>query len=1101
MAKRMISIIPGGCLQFVDASVDLSEGALSRLRKPFREEPGNDAHNQAPAQNQYPGQNPNPQDMQGRSAWNLYPLVWDAGLQQHVHRINQQPAELSYEVDAKQAFSLFDGQWIPVPFLCLKPERWDDQEQKFERGPSNWARIRVKRRAPETRSPESRSPETRTSEGHASNPNFSQVNLSTSAINGEHSENNSEKGQSNLKPTADASDEQHIYDITLAFDTTVETRQAGSQTYHALSRENVAENGLFRFAHHERDNAWFLNEGWVDAWLEGTYNTFRQMHPKFKLIRAASFASPTMEYMACYLTLLEALHLAGVFPDIKVSDPGHVAPIGVDLVLDLGNSRMTGLLVETIPQRPTSLNDSYLLQIRDLSSPEKFYAEPIETRVEFSEVTFGNTRLSARSGRQTPAFIWPSPVRVGPEAARLCAQAKGAEGSTGMSSPKRYLWDERPRMQQWRYNGEYADGQIEPPVTRGVFIQHVNKEGTPLSCLTSANKIRYPSLRNQQDEVAFEARFTRSSLMMFLISEVIMQALVTINSPQVRGGREYPDIPRHLQRIILTVPTAMPIAEQKIYQRWANWAVGLVWDCLGWNNWYQHKPRLNQPSPHAGSSGAYANKDYRTSPEVRCDWDEATCTQIVYLYNELAEKFQGDATQLFNIMGRVRTGYSGPSLRVASIDMGGGTTDLSITTYEVLGGESTSARIKPNLEFRDGFNIAGDDILNAVIKTHVLGAIRNSLQNSGVPDVRNLLGSLFKDSPGQTQQDRMLRGQWIRQIAMPVGLGILEAYEKANLQAGNASFTCKIGNFLKARGLPDQKVIAYVEKPLQEAQKRAGVEAVGLLDFELTLNLHEVDRTVRQTIGQILADLCEVVHMYGCDLLLLTGRPSCWPAMADAPLAKLPLPPDRIIPMHEYRVGNWYPFANSMGSIEDPKTTVVVGAIICALSEGHLEGFSFDTTSLRLKSTARYIGELDKNGQLLPARVWFEADVDNPNEVELKRTVEFNTPMAVGFRQLAASRWTTTRLYSLEYANQEAIARAKNTRPYKLTLSFTMREIDQEAAIMMGEDHIERDEGELSITEVERNDGSSGQGDIVIRLQTLSEEEGYWLDTGLLENI
>lgn len=1098
MAKRMISIIPGGCLQFVDASVNLQEGPLSRLRKPFREEPRSDAHNyqhpsqsQHPGQNQYPGQQQaayteqagdNPQQgTQGRIAWNLYPLLWDAGLQQHVHRLNYQPAELSYEVDAKQAFSLFDGQWIPVPFLCLKPERWDDQEQKFERGPSNWARIRVKRRNSEELDP---------------NPNTVQANL-----NGAMGTHSAAESSSTIKFNPEAGEESHIYDITLVFDTTVEARQAGNQTYYALSQENVAKNALFRFAHHERDNAWFLNEGWVDAWLEGNYNSFRQRHPKFKLSRAASFTTPTMEYMACYLTLLEALHLAGVFPDIKVSDPGHVAPIGVDLVLDLGNSRMTGLLVETIPQRPTSLNDSYLLQIRDLSSPENLYAEPIETRVEFSEVTFGNTRLSARSGRQTPAFVWPSPVRVGPEASRLCAQARGAEGNTDMSSPKRYLWDERPRMQQWRYNGEYADGQIEPPVTRGVFIQYVNKEGTPLSCLTPANKLRYPSLRNQKDEVAFEARFTRSSLMMFLISEVIMQALVTINSPQVRGGREYPDIPRHLQRIILTVPIAMPIAEQKTYQRWANWAVGLVWDCLGWSKWYKNNPEANISSHQDAHSRAYANKDYRTSPEVRCDWDEATCTQIVYLYNELAEKFQGDAGQLFNMMGRVRTGYNGSSLRIASIDMGGGTTDLSITTYEMLGGESTSARIKPSLEFRDGFNIAGDDILNAVIKTHVLGAIRNSLQNSGVPDARNLLGSLFKDSPGQTQQDRMLRGQWVRQIGMPVGLGILEAYEKANLESGSASFTCKMGDFFKARGLPSQKVIAYVEKPMQEALVKVGEKPIKLLDFELTLNLHEVDRTVRQTVGQILADLCEVVHLYGCDLLLLTGRPSCWPAMADAPLAKLPLPPGRIIPMHEYRVGNWYPFANSMGSIEDPKTTVVVGAIICALSEGHLEGFSFDTTSLRLKSTARYIGELDKNGQLLPARVWFEPDVDNPNEVELERTVEFNTPMAVGFRQLSASRWTTTRLYSLEYANQEAIARAKNTRPYKLTLSFTMREIDPEAAIMMGEDHIQRDEGELSITEVERSDGSSGQGDIIIRLQTLSEEEGYWLDTGLLENI
>ena len=43
-------------------------------------------------------------------------------------------------------------------------------------------------------------------------------------------------------------------------------------------------------------------------------------------------------------------------------------------------------------------------------------------------------------------------MRIGPEAARLATQAVCAEGTTGMSSPKRYLWDERPWQQSWRYN-------------------------------------------------------------------------------------------------------------------------------------------------------------------------------------------------------------------------------------------------------------------------------------------------------------------------------------------------------------------------------------------------------------------------------------------------------------------------------------------------------------------------------------------------------------------------------------------------------------------------------------------------------------------------
>lgn len=145
-------------------------------------------------------------------------------------------------------------------------------------------------------------------------------------------------------------------------------------------------------------------------------------------------------------------------------------------------------------------------------------------------------------------------VRVGPEAARLAQHSVGAEGNTGMSSPKRYLWDESPRAQQWRFNAWGTGSELEPPVTRGVFIQQINREGTPLCCFDDPGLSPRPKiLRTQQPEVAFEAHFTRSSTMMFLLSEIIMHALATINSPAQRGEREQPDVPRppqadHLHR-------------------------------------------------------------------------------------------------------------------------------------------------------------------------------------------------------------------------------------------------------------------------------------------------------------------------------------------------------------------------------------------------------------------------------------------------------------------------------------------------------------------------------------------------------------------------
>ena len=60
----------------------------------------------------------------------------------------------------------------------------------------------------------------------------------------------------------------------------------------------------------------------------------------------------------------------------------------------------------------------------------------------------------------------------------------------------------------------------------------------------------------------------------------------------------------------------------------------------------------------------------------------------------------------------------------------------------------------------------------------------------------------------------------------------------------------------------------------------------------------------------------------GCDWLLLSGRPSRLRAVADMVLAKMPVPPHRIVGMHRYAVGGWYPFRDSAGRVEDPKTYV-----------------------------------------------------------------------------------------------------------------------------------------------------------------------------------
>lgn len=1028
--KDAISLIPGGCPQFLDF-----EAVCPGLRRVFEEERLQEG---------------------AETKVHLHAFRKDEdGDLVDVLDPSRKTRGNEYTINEEKALEPWLERWLPIPFLRTREQKWEDGESRFEYGPTNWARAWISRRpgAAEGEAPSIR--------------------------------------------------------VVLAFDMQVEKRQ--DDAYAALSPQDVDANAHFRLAWRFRDNAWFLNEGWVNAWLRELWDDWQRRQK-----RRRSEDAPELEHLARYLAALDALNQLIQGREVYVINPARQRPVEVDLVLDIGNSRTTGILVETQAQQATNLNNGYLLQLRDLDRPDHIYTDPFETRVEFSEASFGNDALSRRAGRRTSAFAWPSPVRIGPEAARLSTFSRCAAGTTGMSSPKRYLWDERNWVQSWRFNTQGKGG--DPYVTRGPLAQLINSSGTPL-CYVGKKSFRgNKSLRNddQAQFSAFESLFTRSSLMMFLLVEILHQALLTINSPGQRIQKGSPDVPRRLRQVIFTVPAGMPIAEQKIYRSWTEGAVRVLWDALGWQDFY-HEERKSGP--------AERGSDYRDSPQVRCNWDEATCTQLVYIYNEITRKFRGDAQMFCSLAGRLRPEYGGrPGVRVAAIDIGGGTTDLSITTFTLDSDEGSSPRIGPHPEFHDGFNIAGDDVLQAVVRNHVLTALADALGAAGLPNPREAVLKLFgKDDMNSSEEDRNQRIQFIRQVAVPVALTVLSLYEKADLRAGSGSTSFRFGDVFRSlppaeaassgaaetgqEGAQPGKTLEEWPAPGENALKyiteyvrSRGCEDFDVLETPIRVDPRRVDETVRTVLGDVLANLCEVIQRYDCDALLLTGRPSRWQGVVDTVYSLLPVPPDRILPMGEYRIKGWYPFADALGRMSDPKTTVVVGAILCALAEGQLEGFSFDTAPLTLASTARYIGEMENDGQIKTPKVWFTMSPEKGKPELKQHTIQFGGPIAVGFRQLEAERWTTTRFYVLEFASEDMHRKFKSRLPFTLDVSYRSGEGDADAE---GKENVQ-DEGEIRIEKIGLSNppdeiaGDDKKAPLQFRLQTLPLNEGFWLDTGII---
>jgi hypothetical protein len=911
------------------------------------------------------------------------------------------PDEETYAISRAMAFEAFFSQWIPLPYLRVdEPTAQSDDVRHF--GPTNWARIRI-------------------------------------------------------VPLAAPDEDGNTHGVVLAFDTAL--RESRLNPFPSLSPEESRRGSTFAMRHMRDTISWFLNQEWLATWLREVTLEFLRRGWKG---RGEPPQGRPCEHFARYLAFLEIIAEAELLPAVKlidvVSETVPYQPIPVDLVLDIGNSRTCGVLVEG--GTGAALNNSFPLRLRDIEQPHIFYERPFESRVEFALASFGRDALSRRSGANV--FQWPSPIRVGPEAMRLAAAARGNQGATGLSSPKRYLWDERPTAQVWRSNGiDPTDGvTVEPPVT-GAFMRQVSQDG---EVLRARRRGRRGDLAPAQ-----RANFSRSSLMTFLLTEVLLHALSQINSVQARYGRSFPEVPRRLGRVLLTVPPAMPLPEQRIFRDRAQAACRLAWDLLGWTTPGRHVP---------------------AEPRVVSNLDEATATQLVFLYTEVSQRLRGDPSSFFELTGRRRPARYGdtPSLRVASIDIGGGTTDLMICTYVSRHGQE----ITPDQNFREGFRLAGDEILRDVIESLVLPQLESALAIAGALDAKALLQQLLGGERGnQTELERHLQRQFVSQVLEPLGLAIIHAYEGVTDRHANEILRAPLGELLKGRLI--EAPIAY----FQRQAERAGATGFAPMAFEIIAKAEEVDRSVKQAIGETLGFLCEVVHAFECDWLLVSGRPSRLRAVMDTLIARLPLPPHRIVGMHNYVAGGWYPFRDPAGRIYDPKTTAAVGAMLAARAEGGVEGFLLRASQLGMKSTAKYLGRMDLAGKLPrenvlledPDRVRPGGPKQDQQEEEVGFTVELRAPISLGFRQLDLERWPVSRLYKLEYTNPDTVQRLR----LPLRVRVLRAAIDPEAS---GSEELRE---EFKAVEIEDGEGDrQPPGLVTLRLQTEASEVGYWRDTGVL---
>lgn len=969
----------------------------------------------------------------------------------------EQMDDISYDINKIAALEPFLGKWVPVPYLRRLPGRGANSEMMFDKGPTNWARAMVVR----------------------------------------DYEKNGDEGL--------------WYKVIFSFDTalamddadnvTVNAADDSSQLYVAPRKLDVENPCEFRMVSSMAKNGWFLSNPisidgsdaqqdyqiWVAEWLDELFEEYltkrskgRQPQRKYHLEHAARWIA--------LLQLLDQLVQPGVVHFVDtISDARSVRPVNVDLILDVGNSRTCGMLIENYPNEDSvELNNSMKLQMRDIQRPWQTYDEPFESHVTLSQAWFGKENLSRMSGR-SDAFFWPTMVRVGPEASRIKSTQSGLESIIGMSAPKRYLWDVAPVNQPWRFpQSDYSDEGELPPVGK-VARRYLNAHGDVLSQVRKERDLftaLYPKSKPAEyQRPSQQLTYSRSSFYSFMLSEIFFQAMVMINDPAVRADRRQSEAPRSLRRIILTLPTALPVREQQIMKMRAEAAISFLWDIMKWNE--NPPPGLVRPTIHVA-------------------WDESSCVQLVWLYGEISCRFGGRICEFFTMMGKQRQRFlpdelpspetpEEPSLRVASLDIGGGTTDLMITTYF----QDDDRAIVPVQTFREGVRIAGDDITKAVIEHCIIPVLEAALTQHGVRDAVVMLRDLFHgDRANMAEHEKHARRQFVQQILVPAALGIMERYENSGEDRYEVIHSATMAELIK----DSLSVYPSVQQYLVSGLGQSGDEPFDIMSMAVPLNFHLVSDAIQEVMDVVFEPVAEALAHFDCDYVLLSGRPSKLSAIQEGLLNRLVIGPDRLLPMGDYRAGNWYPFRSRDNTrIGDPKSCAVVGGMLCSLAEHSITNFTLYTHMLQGRSTTRYIGELEKDMKLKNDNVLFTFDELDDANADNEKVLKLYTESLVGYRQLPFERWVTSPLYHIKLEDNGPAKPISVTLAREMMLELDEDEMDHpdvKAAKLMNYEATKED---LRIVDAMDANGGDVQRVVSISFRTfpLSQSE-YWLDSGIL---
>ncbi len=610
-------------------------------------------------------------------------------------------------------------------------------------------------------------------------------------------------------------------------------------------------------------------------------------------------------------------------------------PIPVDIAVDFGNTRTCVVAKESVEGR--SVNDSLhpILFLKEGIPYEKNKGDQVAdsylvlretpTTGMAGEVTicdykviqgglFSRTKevVSHVEKCEPHLFVQVSPVILGREAKERTCELDVTQGSTSLSSPKRYIGQSDPlyvgNQGQWMMltkDSTPAKGKSKP--LGGKSVRFLSENDRPWTRETP----------HRNEEFKDKPAYPRAQAMTWAALSIIEAAASQINSVNWRRGEARR---RYLRNVAVTHPAGWTEEEIRQYRR--RWREALDIFALT-----RCKDPFAKPADQGPPSLLLGDE---FAP------DEAVSAQLPIIYSEI-HRLRDVGDNWLELYGRPQKQGDRYTSRVMSIDIGGGTTDIAIIEYadEMRG---SGVRLSTRHLFGDSVAVAGDMVIEKILKEVIFPKLC----------ARDQLPALAKYLDEMTAGAASNRGRYATLIWEPLVRKLLgltttltedETIICTNPLSGETLQLKFKGETHQFEPEIDGDQYKGFAGELRSELLSRGVESPAS-DFDIPVS--EINRCWKEIFEPLTRSWAAYAAALEVDLLLISGKPSEQPVIRQLISDTINLPSPRVVFARNFEAGSWWPMGDKQ--IADAKHVTVVGlALYSAIQRGEEPAWAIKT--------------------------------------------------------------------------------------------------------------------------------------------------------------